>query len=160
MTDSLSPEKLNPDQLSRKLLEKHRRMFDDYQREFEIRQKVSVLNEKGDLLEHWIKSAEEDGSNGYEKYKKDKEMVSRKISSLISELRDMALQDVKDESKDESRNRYSFLEERINAHKEAIDYWNDRVKELPKKKKTGKGKEKKQKIQRRERRRRDERKGA
>ena len=142
MTDSLSPEKLNPGQLSRKLLEKHRRMFDDYQREFEIRQKVSVLNEKGDLLEHWIKSAEEDGSNGYEKYKRDKEMVGREISSLISELRDMTLQDVKSESKDETEKRYSFLGERIDAHKEAIDYWNGRVKELSKKKKVSGGKEK------------------
>ena len=142
MTDSLSPEKLNPGQLSRKLLEKHRRMFGDYQREFEIRQKVSVLSEKGDLLEHWIKSAEEDGSNGYEKYTKDKEMVSREISSLISELRDMTLQDVKSESKDETEKRYSFLGERIDAHKEAIDYWNGRVKELSKKKKVSGGKEK------------------
>jgi len=142
MTDSLSPEKLNSNQLSRKLLEKHRRMFDDYQREFEIRQKVSVLNEKGDLLEHWIKSAEEDGSNGYEKYKKDKEMVGREISSLISELRDMTLQDVKSESKNETEKRYSFLEERIGAHKEAINYWNGRVKELSKKKKVSGGKEK------------------
>ncbi|MBU4342049.1 MAG: hypothetical protein KJ928_05585 [Candidatus Altiarchaeota archaeon] len=142
MTDSFSPEKLNPNQLSRKLLEKHRRMFGDYQREFEIRQKVSVLNEKEDLLEHWIKSAEEDGSNGYEKYTKDKEMVSREISSLISELRDMSLQDVKSESKDETEKRYSFLGERIDAHKEAIDYWNGRVKELSKKKKVSGGKEK------------------
>lgn len=143
MTDSLSPEKLNPNQLSRKLLEKHRRMFDDYQREFEIRRKVSVLNEKEDLLEHWIKTAEEDGSNGYEKYKRDKEIVHQDISSLISELQDIALQEVRDESNDESKKRYSFLEERINTHNEAIDYWNGRVKELSKKKKTSEGKEKK-----------------
>jgi len=145
MTDSLSPEKLNPNQLSRKLLEKHGRMLDDYQREFEIRQKVSVLNDKGDLLEHWIKSAEEDGSNGYEKYKKDKEMVGREISSLISELRDMTLQDVKSESNGETEKRYSFLKERIDAHKEATDYWNGRVKELSKKKKVSEGKEKRTK---------------
>lgn len=143
MTDSLSPEKLNPSQLSRKLLEKHRRMFDDYQREFEIRRKVSVLNEKEDLLEHWIKTAEEDGSNGYEKYKRDKEIVHQDISSLISELQDIALQEVRDESNDESKKRYSFLEERINTHNEAIGYWNGRVKELSKKKKTSEGKEKK-----------------
>jgi len=142
MTDSLIPEKLNPNQLSRKLLEKHGRMLEDYQREFEIRQKVSVLNDKGDLLEHWIKSAEEDGSNGYEKYKKDKEMVGREVSSLISELRDITLQEVKSESNGETEKRYSFLKERIDAHKEAIDYWNGRVKELSKKKKVSGGKEK------------------
>jgi len=145
MTDSLSPEKLNPSQLSRKLLEKHRRMLGDYRREFEIRQKVSVLNEKGDLLAHWIKSAEEDGSGGYEKHKRDKEMVGHEISSLTTELKDMTLQEVRDESKDESVKRYSFLGERINAHKEAIEYWNGRVKELSKKKKTGEGKEKRTK---------------
>ncbi len=131
MSDYLSPENLTPAQLSRKLLEKHKRILNDYQREFKIRQKFSVLNEKEDLLKHWIKSASENGSNDYEKYRRDREIVHQELSSLISELQDITPKGATDEPK----KRYSFLEERINAHKEAIDYWDGRIKGLSKKRK-------------------------
>jgi len=132
MTDSFDPEKLTPLQLSKKLLEKHRRFMENYQREFDARHKISVMEEKRDLLNHWISSAEEDGSNGYEKYLKEKESVDSRILSLKNELQSIILQDPNNESKTESKRRYSFLEEQIDFHKEAIDQWNNKIMELSK----------------------------
>jgi len=132
MDDSLDPETLTPLQLSKKLLEKHRGFMENYQREFDIRHKISVMGEKRDLLEHWISSAEDDGSTDYEhgKYLKEKDSVDSEILSLKKELQNIMLNDTNNESKTESKKRYTFLEEQMKLHKEAIDYWNDKVREL------------------------------
>ena len=107
MVDSLKPEELGPLQLSKKLLKKHQAFIESYQREFYIRRKISVMNEKKDLIDHWISSAEEDDSKGCEKYLKKKESVDSEILTLRDELQGIIPQN----SNNESEDRYSFLEE-------------------------------------------------
>ncbi|MBN2014078.1 MAG: hypothetical protein JW778_02760 [Candidatus Altiarchaeota archaeon] len=112
-------------QLSKKLAEKHKTFLEKYMKEFDFLHKLLVLEEKQDLLEHWIKDArDEDDGKKVKEYMKQK----KRNDDEISEIR-KGLSDLNKKEEYEVKQRYEFLKDHMDSHREAIDYWTSRQNE-------------------------------
>lgn len=106
-------------QLSKKLVEKHKKFLEEYRKEFDFLQKLLVLEEKQDLLEHWMEDAEaEDDGKKLKEYTKQK----NKNDKEMSEIRKM-LKDLNQKEDADAKQRYELLKKSMDSHKEAMNYW-------------------------------------
>jgi len=112
---------ITPKQLSKKLVEKHRRFLNTYSKEFDLLQELFVLREKQDQLEHWVEDAKnEDDKKKYKTYMKQKKNTEDAILKLRGELEEVTSSENYD-----SRQRYEFLKKCIDSQKDAINYWSN-----------------------------------
>ncbi|RLI89471.1 MAG: hypothetical protein DRO62_01515 [Candidatus Altiarchaeales archaeon] len=112
---------ITPKQLSKKLVEKHRRFLNAYSKEFDLLHELFVLREKQDQLKHWIDDAKNEGDKKrYKAYMKQKKITENDILKLTGKLKEVTSSENYD-----SRERYDFLKRCIDSHRDAINYWSN-----------------------------------
>jgi hypothetical protein len=121
----MSPESkiLGKKQLAKKLVEKHQRLMELNGREFELLHKFFVLEEKQDLIAHWIRDAEKSGAKD-----KAKEYIKQKAAN------EKHMADIKTElaasfpAAENMKMRHEVLKRHVDSHKSAINYWAEMAK--------------------------------
>ncbi len=110
---------LTKKELSEKLVEKHERLLEEYGKEFDLLNKLFVLQEKQDLLNHWIKDISKGSdSEKLASFEKEKKKNEDKLANLCDEI-----EKVTPETNMGQRKRFEFLKTCSGSHKEAISYW-------------------------------------
>ena len=91
------------------IIEKHDRFLSKYKQDLESFQRILVLREEIDQLEHWVKSGETS-------YKSKLDVALAELESLKRSKKK-----VNDKSIDAVKNK-------INSHERALEYWRNRMK--------------------------------
>ncbi len=122
-----SLDKLTPKKLSKSLVKKHKELIKGYEVEYELLDRISILEEKKDQIDYWVESSEE-GGKGSRKIKKQKKMVDSELLELKKDLGERA------GSSDNAnvKKRLTTLRNMIEEHNKALDYWKNKNKELSK----------------------------
>ena len=118
----IPPEKLERKKLAKLLIDKHHKFLNEYREEFELLDRLIVLNERQEQLSYWIESTRYDNAKKYKKYLKQKKITDKEISELKKKIDDMS-----DTSNPDKR--HEFLSIAIKDHRSALDYWNRIYKE-------------------------------
>jgi hypothetical protein len=121
----MSPESkiLGKKHLAKKLVEKHQRLMELNGREFDLLHKFFVLEEKQDLIAHWIRDAEKSDAKA-----KAKEYTKQKIAN------EKQMADIKTElstsfpAAENMKMRHEVLKKHVDSHKSAINYWAEMAK--------------------------------
>ena len=123
---------LTEKKLAKKLIEKHQTFVENYKKEFDIFQRISILKEKQDQLEHWLCS--ENNLDEDQKYFREMELADKELLKLNRELEKLYDSD-SDSNKilDEPRKRYNWLKKKISEHEDSMKYWKERYGDLTKK---------------------------
>jgi len=125
----VSPTKMTPKKLSKQLVKKHKNLIKKYNREQVLVDRIFILGEKKDQLEHWAKTSDEDESNTG-KIMKQKSLVDKELS----ELRDEYEKNIGSLDKLNAKKGRSDLESVLKKHEEALEYWKNKNREYSKKK--------------------------
>lgn len=117
-------DELTPSDLALELVAKHEKFVENFRREYEILERVDILEEKRDQLSHWLNS-EEHGMNN-DKISESYKQVEKEINDLFEEYEQKmgSFQQVKPSA------RRGFLESRIQKHEKALNYWEKRRRKL------------------------------
>ncbi len=121
----ITPEKLTKKKLCKILVRKNKKFLGEYQREFELLNKIKVMKEKQDLLEYWLNSSQ--SSKKENGYLKELEKVDKELEKLKDEYAFFSENDGFDDNY--LKNRHKFLKEKIKAKEKAIPYWRGKSKE-------------------------------
>ncbi|OYT53870.1 MAG: hypothetical protein B6U72_04590 [Candidatus Altiarchaeales archaeon ex4484_2] len=125
----ISPTKITPKKLSKQLVKKHKDLLKNYDREQGLLNRIFILEEKKDQLEHWVNTSDEDelksGNIMKQKSSVDKE---------LSELRDEYEKNRGLLNKVNAKKGRSELESVIKKHEEALEHWKNKNREYAKKK--------------------------
>ncbi|MFH1721677.1 MAG: hypothetical protein ABH950_03620 [Candidatus Altiarchaeota archaeon] len=136
-------EDFNESALAELLIKKHENLLNQYseeknflvggrERAEELKNRISVLKEKEDQLKHWLRSNNENSSQGVETYQEELNQNTSELAKLKAALK--SIPKVRDADK-----RLPWLNQRIESHNKAFRYWNNRE---TKKKDTQSGREK------------------
>ncbi len=110
---------LTKKQLPKKLVEKHQRFLTGYNTEFELLNKLLILEEKQEFITHWTEDAElEDDKKKIKAYSTQKKKNEKELSQINKKLEEMKIT-----SSLNPKQRQTFLKNIIDSHKEAISYW-------------------------------------
>jgi hypothetical protein len=149
----IAPEKLTKEKLANVLVRKHRNFLTQYKKEFELLDKIKILEDKQEQLEHWLNSAKD--AKEEDIYIKELEQTDNEILKLNEELK--KLRDVTTIAPNSSaanngedninngfflKNRYKWLKNQISVEEQTLSYWAERYKKY---KAIGGGKEEKKK---------------
>ncbi|MBN2250901.1 MAG: hypothetical protein JW724_02350 [Candidatus Altiarchaeota archaeon] len=139
-------QKLTKEELSNLIVEKHKNFLSEYRKEFDILERLSVLKEKQDQLEHWVRDSRENPPQN-QKYLQAMKAADKEFSGLKAELKSLYECNPAiniNNFENDSKNRYKWLRNQITTHEEALNYWTERTCELIREKEKA-GKEEKDK---------------
>jgi hypothetical protein len=109
---------LSKKQFAKKLVEKHQRLMEANSREFDLLHKFFVLEEKQDLIVHWIRNAEKSDSKAKAKeYVKQKTANEKQMADIKTELA------ASFPAAENMKMRHEVLKKHVDSHKTAINYW-------------------------------------
>lgn len=126
------------------LIEKHQKFISEYKKEFDIIDRIFVLKEKQDQLEYWLHDSKDDPEKN-QKYLKAMRAADKELLKLNDELNVLYTSNsngTPNVPKANSKSRYNWLKNKIETHKEAMAYWDEKLQEYSKDKKETKKKEK------------------
>jgi|GEM_PF-712245 len=129
-------QRITPKELSNLLVEKHQKFIEEYKKEFDILDRIFVLKEKQDQLEYWLHDSKDDPEKN-QKYLKAMRAADKELLKLNEELKVLYSSNSNETqthnvSKTNLKGRYNLLKNRIEMHKEAITYWDKKLKDLSK----------------------------
>lgn len=117
----IPPEKITKGKLSKILVSKHKKILQKYKKEFETLDRIRVIKDKQELLEHWLKSANNQDEEG--KYIKELEVADAELSKLNDEL-------LKNYGEIfNTKEHYNSLKNKIKIEEQAILYWKEKSRE-------------------------------
>jgi len=119
----INPEKLTREKLSRALVRKHKKFLEEYKREFEILEKIRVLEDKEEQIEHWLNLTK--NTKEEDKYIKELEEADKELDLLKKELKKIR----KGLGKDNNERNYFLLKSKIKNEENALLYWKEKIKE-------------------------------
>lgn len=138
----MASQMVTPKELSNLLVEKHQKFIAEYKKEFDILDRIFVLKEKQDQLEYWLHGSKDDPEKN-QRYLKAMRAADKELLKLNEELKALYSSNSNETetpnvSKINLKDRYNLLKNRIEMHKEAITYWDEKLQELSKEKRTKK----------------------
>ena len=130
-------QKLDKEGLSSLLVEKHKNFAKEYRKEYDIIERISVLKEKQEQLEYWLRDTKDDKEKN-QKYAQSKEVASHEMDKLSEELR--GLHEGKSRKthgppETDVKARHKWLKSQIDVHDEATNYWIQKKAEIEDEKK-------------------------
>lgn len=117
--------------LSNLLMEKHQGFIAEYKKEFDILDRLFVLKEKQDQLEYWLHDSKDDLEKN-QKYLQAMKVADKELLKLNEELTTLYSSTGSTAPETSHNTRHKLLEDKIGMHKEALDYWNEKLQELSK----------------------------
>lgn len=135
----MASQRVTPKELSNLLVEKHQKFITEYKKEFDILDRIFVLKEKQDQLEYWLHDSKDDPEKN-QKYLKAMRAADKELLKLNEELKVLYSSNSNETetpnvSKTHPKSRYNLLKDKIEMHKEAMDYWDEKLQEHSKDKK-------------------------
>ncbi|MEA1925166.1 MAG: hypothetical protein U9M95_04790 [Candidatus Altiarchaeota archaeon] len=125
----VSPTNITPKRLSKQLVKKHKELIKKYNREQVLLDRIFILGEKKDQLEHWVNTPDED------KLKSGNIMKQKSsVDKELSELREEYEKNIGSLDKANAKKGRDELESVIKKHEEALEHWKNKNKEYSKKK--------------------------
>ncbi len=119
----ITPEKLTREKLSSELVKKHKQLIENYKKEFGLSEKIRVLDDKQEQIEHWLSDAKD--TKDEDKYIKALGEVDKGLDALKKELGVI--------NKDTgTEKRYAWLKNQIKEEEKVIEHWKEKSKEFEK----------------------------
>jgi len=125
-------QKLDKEELSNLLIEKHRNFVKEYRKEYDLIERISVLKEKKEQLDYWLADSKDDQEKN-QKYAQLKESSVQELTKLSDELK--ALYEGKPRRSHappeaDIKARHKWLASQIAVHDEGATYWLTKKTEL------------------------------
>lgn len=130
-------QKLDKEGLSNLLVEKHKNFAKEYRKEYDIIERISVLREKQEQLDYWLRDTKDDPEKN-QKYAQTKDVASREMDKLSQELRSLhegRSRKTHGPPETDVKARHKWLRGQIDQHDEAANYWFQKKTEIEDEKK-------------------------
>jgi hypothetical protein len=130
-------EKIDKEDLSNLLVEKHKNFIKDYKKEYDILDRIAILKEKKEQLEYWVQDSKDNPAKN-QKYLQAAKDVEKEFSNLTAELKSLyesSPSRVSGSIDSDHKARHKWLKGQIALQDEALNYWTAKIKEVSEAKK-------------------------